>query len=92
MAIEEPKKYDFLSLVAMDESDNESSKNQVIIRADPKSDNYKPESNQENLALMVGVGSSDKDNTPLDTKVSFEQAKANTIHIIRNFLSPCRRS
>lgn len=77
MAIKEPEKYDFLTLVAMDESDIESNNDKVAMVIDPELDNSKPECNEENMDLMAGVGSYDKDSALLDTKVSFEQAKAN---------------
>lgn len=68
MAVEEPKKYDFLTLVAMKESDDERGKEQIPEATNPNSD--KVEAGQENLALMAGAGSHDLDDALLDTKVS----------------------
>lgn len=61
----------------MEESDDESNKDKVGTATGPESDNCKLEGNQENLALMAGVGSYDKYNALLDTKVCFQQAKVN---------------
>lgn len=80
MIIEEPAKYDFLALVALEESDDESCKEKVALRTKAKSDNCMLQDSQENLLLMPAAGSYNKDSGLLDTKVCFEQATAN-IHI-----------
>lgn len=69
MVVEELDKYDFLTLVSMEESNDESNKDQKVDGTNPDYDNCKYE---ENLTLIAGIGFANKDNTLTDTKVRFE--------------------
>lgn len=66
MAIEGAEKYDFLQLVAVEESIDSSNKDIAETMVE-----------DDNLALMVGASSNDEDNSLLDFKVSFEKVKVN---------------
>lgn len=92
MAIEEPEKYGFLAFVDIDESDEEIRKDKVATVINSKKDNYKAGCNKENVALIAGAGSYDKDSTLLDIKYVSNSSKLIFTPTLRKSLNPYHKS
>lgn len=78
LAIEGPKMYDFLALVELEESDNEScDTTEIKVKAKLDKSDSEIEDEDSYLILMAGRNPDNRENNQQETKVSFEQVKKN---------------